>query len=255
MQVVHMRHVLWLGLMGMTVAHAGIQVSTGLDYSEGKYGSNITTQQTTIPFMGKYETDTWSVKASLPYVWIKNVNANSRGENLPCGNAVATPKNVDGFGDLVLTGSYSVYAVGDTLLDVNAKAKIATGDEDKCLSSGEHDYSTSVDITQRFDALTAFATLGWTKKGDPVFAGSKINYDDPLFGSIGASYKMTDMTAIGASYDYRQKLTTTGDAISEVTVFVSQKLPNNTRLQGYAVTGFSDASPDLGVGVLVSHRY
>jgi hypothetical protein len=66
---------------------------------------------------------------------------------------------------------------------------------------------------------------------------------------------MTDVTAIGVSYDYRQKLTTTGDAISEVTVFVSQKLPNNTRLQGYAVTGFSDASPDLGVGVLVSHRY
>jgi|JI8StandDraft_1071087.scaffolds.fasta_scaffold183760_1 hypothetical protein len=245
----------WLGLVCATAAHADIQVSTGLDYSEGKYGSNITTKQTTVPLIGKYETDTWSVKASLPYVWIKNVNSNSRGESLPCGNAAATPKDVDGFGDLVLAGSYSVYAQGDTLVDVNAKAKIATGDEDQCLSSGQHDYSASVDLTQRFGALTAFGTLGWTKKGDPEFAGIKTNYDDPVFASLGASYKVATATSVGASYDYRQKLTSKGDPISEMTVFVSQKLPNNLRMQGYAVAGFSDASADLGVGVLMSHRY
>lgn len=256
MKGVHMmQRMLWLGLVCATAAHAEIQVSTGLDYSEGKYGSQITTKQTTVPLMGKYETDTWSVKASLPYVWIKNVNSNSRGESLPCGNAAATPKDVDGFGDLVLAGSYSAYAQGDTLIDVNAKAKLATGDEDKCLSSGQHDYSASVDVTQRVGALTAFGTLGWTKKGDPEFAGLKTNYDDPIFGSIGASYKVAEATSVGASYDYRQKLTKTGDPISEITVFVSQKLPNKMRIQGYAVTGFSDASADLGVGVLVSHRY
>lgn len=238
-----------------SLSHAEVQVSTGLDYSEGKYGSQIKTRQTTVPLIAKYETDDWSIKASLPYVWIKNVNPNSQGENLPCGNAAQTPKDVDGFGDLVLNGSYSAYASADTLVDVNGKIKFATGNEDKCLSSGKNDYSLSVDFTQKFNALTAFATLGWTKKGDPEFNGLKTNYDDPVFASVGASYKLADKTSAGASYDYRQKLTKHGDPISELTLFVSHKLPNQNKVQLYAIKGFSDASTDLGAGILFSHRF
>lgn len=235
--------------------HADVQFLTGIDYSQGKYGSQITTKQTSVPLVAKYEADRWSAKLSIPYVWIQNVNPNSQGENLPCGNAVQTPQNVDGFGDLVASGSYTAYATDGLLVDLGAKAKFATADENKCLSSGQNDYSISADVVQQFGKITAFGTLGMTKKGDPEFLGQTIAYDDPVFASIGASYKLSAQTSIGASYDYREKLTQTGSEVSEASAFVSQKLSNATKLQGYAVVGFSDASPDVGVGVLMSRRY
>lgn len=234
---------------------ADVQFLTGVDYSEGKYGSQVTTQQTSVPLVAKYEAERWSGKLSIPYVWIKNVNPNSQGESLPCGNAVQTPKDVDGFGDFVASASYSVYSADGFLVDLGAKAKFATADADKCLSSGKNDYSISADVVQQLGQITVFGTLGLTKKGDPEFLGQRIDYDDPVFASLGASYKLSNQTSVGASYDYRQQLTEAGSEVSEASAFVSQKIDNSMKVQGYLVAGFSDASPDFGVGVLVSRRY
>lgn len=244
-------------LISLASSHclADVQFLTGLDYSEGKYGSQTTTKQTSVPLVAKYETERWTSKLSIPYVWIQNVNPNSQGENLPCGNAVQTPKNVDGFGDLVASGSYTAYAADGLLVDLGAKAKFATADENKCLSSGKNDYSISVDVVQQFGSMTTFGTLGMTKRGDPEFLGQTIAYDDPVFASIGVSYKLSSQTSVGASYDYREKLTQTGSEVSEASAFASQKLSSVTKLQGYAVVGFSDASPDFGVGMLISRKY
>jgi len=235
-----------------SAAHAQLQVSTGLDYSQGKYGSTVTTDQVTMPVVAKYEGDRWMVKASLPYVWIHNVNPNSRGENLPCGNAVNTPSNVDGFGDLVASGSYSVLQSNGMVLDVGGKVKFATGDKDKCLSTGKNDYSVFADIAKQFGSFTAFGGIGWTAKGDPEFLGTTTDYRNPFFASVGGAYKLTTTTSLGASYDFRQRLTSRGDPISEMTFFVTHKFTPKLKVQGYAVTGFSDASPDFGVGGLVS---
>ncbi|HJV72748.1 MAG TPA: hypothetical protein VJ654_00875, partial [Noviherbaspirillum sp.] len=42
----------------------GLTVKTGYDYSSGKYGTNTTTEITSIPFMLNYETDVWTFKAT-----------------------------------------------------------------------------------------------------------------------------------------------------------------------------------------------
>lgn len=235
-----------------SAAFAQVQVSTGLDYAQGKYGSATTTEQWTMPLVAKYEGERWMVKASLPYVWIHNVNPNARGENLPCGNAASTPKNVDGLGDLVASGSYSVVQADGLIVDVGGKVKFATGDKDKCLSSGQNDYSVFADVTKQFGNFTAFGGIGWTAKGDPEFQGTTTDYRNPFFASIGGAYKLTATTTVGASYDFRQRLTAGGDPISEMTLFVTHKFTPNVKVQGYAVAGFSDASPDFGVGGVVS---
>jgi hypothetical protein len=235
-----------------SAAYAQMQVSTGLDYSQGKYGSTVTTDQWTMPVVAKYEGTRWMVKASLPYVWIHNVNPNSRGENLPCGGAVNTPNDVDGIGDLVTSGSYSVVQSNGLIVDVGGKIKFATGDKDKCLSTGKNDYSVFTDIAKQFGNFTAFGGLGWTAKGDPEFQGTTTNYRNPFYANIGGGYKLTSETTVGASYDFRQRLTATGHPISEMTLFLTHKFTPNLKVQGYAIKGFSDASPDFGVGGLVS---
>lgn len=235
-----------------TAAHAQLTLSTGLDYSQGKYGGTVNTDQWTMPVVAKYEGSRWVVKASLPYVWIHNVNPNARGENLPCGNAINTPSNVDGWGDLVTSGSYSVVQTNGLLVDVGGKVKFATGDKDKCLSSGKNDYSVFTDVAQQFGNFTAFGGIGWTAKGDPEFQGTTTNYRNPFFANLGGAYKLTASTSLGASYDFRQRLTSRGDPISEMTLFLTHKFTPNLKVQGYAIKGFSDASPNFGVGGLVS---
>jgi hypothetical protein len=230
-------------------------VSTGADYSEGKYGGNVKSKQWTMPLVAKYETNNWMVKASMPYVRIKDVNPNARGESLPCGNAVNTPSDVNGWGDLVATGTYSVVQADGLIIDLGAKVKFATGDEDKCLSSGKNDYSAFMDVAKQFGSFTAFGGFGWTSKGDPKFLGVTTDYRNPFFGSVGGAYKIGGATSVGGSYDYRQRLTSSGDPISELTLFLTHKYSPNLKIQGYAVAGLSNASPDFGAGALVSFGF
>jgi len=47
----------------------------------------------------------------------------------------------------------------------------------------------------------------------------------------------------------------TGSQIQELTLFVTHKLNQEWKVQLYAVTGFSDASPDAEGGMLVYHAF
>lgn len=236
-------------------AAAELKLSTGLDYSEGKYGSTIKTTQVTLPMVAKYESDRWSAKLSLPYVHITNVNPGAGGEALPCGNALITQKNVSGLGDLVASGSYTVYQENGYLIDIGGKAKFATGDTKKCLSSGKNDYSGQIDLAKKFDQFTVFGTVGWTKKGDPDFSGVAINYRNPFFYTLGTSYDFGNGISSGASYDYRQRLILTSDPISELTLFLTVKQSSRLKLQGYLGAGFSNASADHGGGILATYSF
>lgn len=242
-------------LLGVTAAQAELQFSTGLDLTQGKYGGTQTTEQTTVPLIAKYLGERVTARATLPYVSIRNVNPGARGEALPCGNSASTPRNVDGVGDLVTSASYSIVQTGDWLVDVGGKAKWATGDEDQCLSTGKNDFSAVTDVVKRFGRVSAFTTLGWTKKGDPTFNGVRTDYRDPFFGSVGASLKLTGSTGIGASYDFRERLTATSQAIREATLFLTHRLNGRFKVQAYAVTGFTDASADVGGGAILTALY
>lgn len=236
-------------------AAAQLSMSAGIDYSEGKYGGNVNTTQWTVPVSAKYESGPWTAKLALPYVWVNNVNPGARGEALPCGAAVNTPKNVNGIGDLVASGSYNVYQGGGYLVDVGGKVKFATGDADKCLSTGENDYSVQADLAKQLGRFTVFGTAGWTRKGDPVLLGVTTDYRNPFYYTLGGSYKLSDAVSAGLTYDYRQKLRPTSDPISELTLFATYKASKSFKLQGYLLTGFSHASPDVGGGLIATYSF
>jgi len=138
------------------------------------------------------------------------------------------------------------------IVDVGTKAKLVTADKSNdLLTTGKNDYSLLVDAQYPFGYTTVFATVGWTKKGDP----EGIDYRDPWFSTLGFSQKLAAAVNQGVIYDYRQKLTAAGDPVSEATVFVERKFADSYKLQAYVVRGFSDASPDLGAGLTLSKRF
>lgn len=230
-----------------------LTLTSGFDYSSGDYGDDTDTKISAVPLVAKYELDRWTFKVTVPYIQIKGP-----GDVIPSiGQVSQSPRRErtteSGWGDTMVSASYSFYPtiVQGLVIDVTGKVKFDTADEDRGLGTGENDYAAQVDIYKVFGKFTAIAGVGYRVYGNPDFG----TLDNVFYGSVGGAYKLTDRTSIGAIYDYRPKITDAGSEISEVLSFVSHKLTDQWKLQGYFVKGFSDGSPDYGGGAMLGYTF
>ena len=132
-------------------------LSSGIDYSSGKYGL----PQGTDILVGlsdiTLKTGDFKFSACLPYLNITGpayVVVGAGGVPTlvnPARGANTTVRG--GWGDLNVSGVYSVDpdALGGFSADLTARVKIATADASKGLSSGESDFGFSVDVSRQID--------------------------------------------------------------------------------------------------------
>ncbi len=255
------RHTLLVsaGLLGLFLQTAwaddsgAFSLTTGFDYSSGKYGSNERTDITSVPIMAKYEVDRWVLKLTVPYVTITGPGnvAPGIGQTRSTSNAKRTTES--GWGDIVAGASYNLYAGSNNMpvIDLTGKVKFGTADKNKGLGTGKNDYTAQVDLYKSFGNFTALGTVGYRVYGD----SSDAPLDDVFFGSVGGTYKLAANTSAGVIYNYRPAITRSGSAVSDMMAFVSRKINNNWKAQGYLVKGFSNGSPDYGVGALVGYVF
>lgn len=256
-----------MGFVLTTSAFAGetVTVGTGFDYSQGDYGLPSNTKTWVIPFYLKYEKGPMTLKATVPWVSTSGrINKdtgvavtedlqNPAETDAPGGATIlASKKNESGLGDPILFGAYELLHGPDFGIDVGIKAKIAiSGNTKPLISTGKNDYSLQTDGYKTFGKITTLATLGWTKKGDPSYT----RFRDPWYASLGLSFRIDAKNSVGGFYDYREKVTSSGPPKSELTGFVSHQLTDHWRMQIYGVAGFSNGSPDTGIGGLISHQF
>lgn len=233
-------------------AAGDFRLTTGFDYSSGKYGETTTTDILYIPFTARYETDSFIYRLTIPYIRISGPgNVVGGGDfRVVTGTGEAPRRTADGLGDIVAAVSYNlVNGVGTRpLVDLTAKIKFGTADEDKGLGTGKNDYSLQVDVLKSFGAASAFGTLGYKRLGDPP----DTNFSNVWYGSLGGSYKFTPATSLGLALDLRQAALDGVEPQRELTAYVSHRLTPRYRVLGYAVKGFSDASPDWGGGLMLT---
>ncbi|MFA5824879.1 MAG: hypothetical protein WC825_02770, partial [Gallionellaceae bacterium] len=238
---------LTLSRSGMT-AQGAYSLSSGIDYSSGKYGEPTATEVTYIPFTGKYETDSWILKLTVPYISISgpgNVIANI-GQAVNTSNAVRTDA---GLGDIVASTNYSLVNSkrSGVIVDITGKVKFGTADKFKGLGSGANDYAGETSIYKIMDSLSVFTTLGYK-----VFGQSPgYTLDDVFYGSLGISKKMGEQTSTGLIYDYRQATSTWSDPQQIWTVFLNRKINTKWKVQTYLFTGSGNSSPDYGGGAML----
>lgn len=229
-------------------------VTTGVDYSSGKYGGTQATDITYIPVIGKYESGPYVFKLTVPYIRVTAPSGGTVVSVDPSGRlvrrSVGAPTTNSGLGDIVAGLSYNVLNDSSTLtvMDITGKIKFGTADDSKGLGTGKMDYAMQADLYKTYDKTTALATLGYRMMGSP--AG--VNLNNVWYGSVGGSYKFSQETSGGVMLDLRQASTSSGVEGRELMVYVTQKTSGNTKLQGYVIKGLTDASPDLGIGVMVS---
>ena len=224
-------------------------ISTGVDFSTGKYGAEESTDMVYIPLTFKYGTDKWSSGLTLPYISLESpgdVVIGPDGIPIPIPGGGSTSES--GLGDI--TGSFTWFAYPGTeslpIVDVTGRVKFPTADEDKGLGTGELDWALETDLIKTLDKNSLFFTLGYKIFGDTDLV--KIN--NVFYGSIGNSYRYNKTTSLGAFYDIREATTNFTEGMNELTGFVSYRMNPKWKVLGYLVKGFSDGSPDVGAGVL-----
>lgn len=234
------------------LADGNFTVKTGFDYTTGKYGTDTTTEITAIPFIGAYETGNWTFKASIPYVRITG------SDNVIAGvgavrQTATTVRTDSGLGDLTTAATYSFMIDPQSQfgIDVTGKVKWGTANSDRGLGTGENDFWILVDPYTKIGNVTYFGGIGYGMLG----SSDTLKLKDVVSANAGLSYKLDQLSSVGAMLDYRSRSTDTGFAQREITGFYSRKLGSGYKLQAYATKGFADGSPDWGAGLNVAYSY
>lgn len=236
-------------------AEGDLQLALGAEYTSGKYGGTETTEIQYFPVTGRYAAGPWLLKLTVPYLRIAGIGSGDRvGMNgmmlhAPLARAPVR-RNVAGLGDVLAGATYAMYENSATgvLFDVTGKIKFGTADPSEWLGTGENDYSIQVDLSKQWRRWAAFAGWGWKAMGNP--AGT--TFKNPWYGSLGVVYRTSGATSLGWAYDYRGAVIDDGGKVGEASLFLSQKISQTAKIQGYVLRGFSIASPDWGGGIVLS---
>lgn len=232
-------------LAGLTAQAGTLSVTSGVDYSTGHYGNPSSTDITYVPITGTYDMGDTVVKVTVPWLQITGPKFDPNTGAVLKGAPAGTES---GLGDVVVGVSRNVVKGNGSMpwMDVTGKVKLPTADASRGLGTGKADYSAQLDLYNSYGKLSPFATLGYKILGKP--AGADMN--NVFFGTLGASYKVAAKTSIGAMYDARQAPSPTSYNQSELTAFVTHQMTKVSKVQAYVVKGFSQGSPDHGVGVM-----
>jgi len=235
-----------------THAEGTFSLTSGVDYSSGKYGQLVSTDITYIPFIAKYESGNSTLKLTVPWVEITGPGDVVGGNSpivLSSSNRPTTSES--GLGDIVLTGTQTIAQFGENrplLLEATCKVKFGTASSSKGLGTGENDYTLELDAYKPINkAVTLFGDVGYKKLGDP----SGINLNNVWYSSAGFAYKFNYASSAGMMADIRQATLNTSQPLRELTVFLTHKFNATYKLQSYITSGNTDASSDLGGGMML----
>lgn len=233
------------------LAEGKLSMSTGFEYSSGDYGETIDTEIWMVPLALKYQNGPLTLRLSTSWLHVSGP-----GTVTPDGEPIVgsgTNSTEQGLGDLYATATWTLlddseYALG---MDVGAKVKFATADEDKYLGTGENDYYVQAEIYKPLGNWYPSLKLGYSWRGDP----EGYDYRNVWFFSVGTDYRLSKTYSVGGYYDWRQQVTSSGNEISELMLYFHTRLDDTNKLNVYVLTGFSDASPDWGGGLSFTHSF
>lgn len=227
-------------------------LSTSYNYSTGDYGQAIDTQITYVPVTAKVKYDHWTAKLTVPYIRISGPGVVVGGEDTTTAGIAGAKGTESGLGDVIASLGYSTPLNAHGLSgDITGKIKFPTADEDKNLGTGNTDYTLQTGLIQTYQDFYFTGTVGRKFNGD----SARFQLDDVWKYSLGAGYNFTPATSAGAIYDFREASTSRGKNFSQAIGYVTHKITDKWSTQVYAGSGFTDAAPNLSMGVQISYKF
>ena len=258
------KHAFAAGALALAAAVPGLaqadawRVSGGLDYTSGMYGEARETQVLAVPMSAKYINGNLTFRAAIPYLFVDgpaNVAVLDDGETGGGGDVVGLPgvrrQSRSGFGDTTLSATYSFNRIGGTRTyeDVTGKVRVPTGDESAGLGTGATDFIAETELGHSFRWGGAYVAVGRRFLGDSDRfvreAGWQLN---------SGAWISQGENELGGYVSWKQASVRRFDDPAEVGAYVARRITPHWRMQISAMTGLSDASPDLGTAISFSYR-
>lgn len=228
-------------------------LSTGMEYSNGKYGGTKTTHILYIPVTAKYQAGLWTLKLTVPYLLVggsSNVVPSAGGEQ---HQTAATITTRSGLGDVILGASRNVYYDSSSgfLVNLGGKVKVATANSSNNLGTGKNDYSFQVDLYKLVGNATVFGTAGYKVYGQPA----TYTLYNSRFGSLGMSYKFNQETSRGIIFNASSRTTVGGSSHEEILLFSDHWVDKHWKTGFYLQKGLTNSVPDYGIGITTSYYF
>ena len=281
-------------LAQFTTAHADtrVQASSGLQYSDGKYGETTSTSALVVPFSVRATFGAWSIRASVPYVMVDGPadvseiidDSSGRGTSSGSGSSgsgsgsgtsgrdgsgsgsggsgggddddpvdlVTADRSESGIGDASIALTYSLDSIGDSPAYVDFTGRVR-------LPTGSEEDGLGVGATD----YVALSEIGWDGEAGGAFvsAGRRflgavddIERVDGWQASVGGWINVSDSAVVGAYYDWRNSSVRDGEDPSSVEAYVSWRLHDAWKVEVNGGVGLSDASADYTAGVTLIWR-
>ncbi len=232
-----------------------VRLGVGFDFSVGNYSTRLSTEVLHLPVTATYESGPLKLEVSIPFTELSGpgnvVIAGVNRSPVPVALRAREHRSTSGIGDLAAVASYNVAYIPERQLsiDLGAGVKLPTGAEPR-LGTGEMDYSFQADAVADRDQFTFFGTLGYNVLGEP----SGYTLENSVFVKAGGSFKYMPRTVVGLTVEWRQAASPVSPSPLETTVYANHELSPGVELSGYVLKGWSDGSPELGLGISVLWR-
>jgi hypothetical protein len=236
-----------------------VRLSTGLDYTAGKYGMSDTTDILVGLTDISLQQGNFLLSASLPYLDIQGpativagaggvpVAKRKAGVSVPLQPVTRTGWGDPNFG---LTYSLSPEDLDGYAVDLTGVTKIATANAAKGLSTGENDFGFSVDVSRQMGIWSPFVTFGYRVPGSS--AAYSLN-SAPSF-SVGTSVQLDQKIVAIFSYDFDGTISDTLADSQQFFASASWIFSDRLTLTAYAEKGISGGAPGIGTGLMLGWK-
>jgi len=70
-----------------------------------------------------------------------------------------------------------------------------------------------------------------------------------------SNYRVNPEFSWGGEFDFRESVSSASEGVRELVTYINWKTSSNWSVNGYAVFGFSDGSPDAGIGIQAVYHH
>ena len=221
------------------------ELSTGFDYSVGKYGAALDTSIKSVPIEAKAQLGRLRLQAALPYVWITGPGQIVGGVVVGSSSPTAVAKR-QGIGDLSLAAAYRLTNESGVLpvIELGGNVKLPTADT--TIGTGKTDYGVNVAMYKSVGSqATLFGSVGYSWLGSP--AAYQLKNGITAYG--GLNLRPDPAINLGASVAYREPVATGLKGQAVVSPYMTYRFSQHLGLTAYGTAGLNEASPRVGAGV------
>ena len=235
-------------------------VSIGAEYVQGDYGTDQNSYYFQVPLSFSYRKNDYLVELWVPFAATNATTENiiigapkmGGGPPMPPSTTVMTQESDEyGLGDVFFVATYFLPSRARTEYSFSGVIKFGTGDRDKYLGTGENDYAVEAGFSTPLGKTHLFGALGYQLTGDPP----GVNLNDVFYARIGDAVPLANNREIGVSLYLSEALADDREEFRELDVFYSAMPARDRRIYTFLRLGFTNSSPDWGLGFRYTYQY